>query len=112
MFLDFILTNCINKAIVDTLQKTGKVVTNSQAVDIIKAQAKGIQVGMESKDTIKIDELGRFEIKLGREELMEASKKAKAENMPIEQRRELFKSIIADLKKQQEINKNGNIHVG
>lgn len=104
MFLDFILTNCINKAIVDTLQKTGKVLTVEQAVEIIKSQAKGIQLGMENKDTVKIDELGRFGIKLGREELIEASEKAAAENMPMEKRRELFKAIIADLKRQQKEN--------
>lgn len=91
--LDYILKTAIDKAIVDTERRTGYRISIEQAVAIIKSQAKGIYKAMEDKDIAKIDALGKFLIKPGREELIHASRQAAEEDMPIEQRRLVFKAI-------------------
>lgn len=103
--LDYVLTNAIYRAVEETLRVTGRKITIDQAVDILDSQARGIKEAMENKDIAKIDSLGKFLIKPGREELLHASKEAAKNKLDPEQRKALFKAIGEQIRAK----KNGSI---
>lgn len=102
-FLDYISKTAIEKAIAEVEKETGVIITFAQAEAIIKSQSAGIREAMENKDTAKIMYLGKFLIKPGREELIDASKQAAKDGISTEERKIIFKAIAAEFKRKREL---------
>lgn len=83
---DYISNRIIEEAIATVKRELGIDISRKQAIDIIKSQTAGIKFAMENKFVAKVKGLGRFIIKEGREQALEASKEAKGLGLKGEER--------------------------
>ena len=93
MLLDRKLTGILREIQQEIELKHGIVLTIDKLKEIVESQAKGIVKGMINRIAVKVDYLGKFIIKDGREAALNANKDF-PEEMPKKERKGLLRKVV------------------